>query len=163
MLNRFKIPVIVVATVLLNQVVSRAVSAGTPAAFLPPGTTRYAVASASSGANTTSGSMSNLPGMSASITIPEGRRGDVFVLFCGDLYTTSTTLVQAMIGGTVALPGALQLRASPPGGFSESRCGNFYKLNVGAGTKTIRIQWASTPGQLSTMLNRSLLVTVNIH
>ena len=45
----------------------------------------------------------------------------------------------------------------------QSRCFNFYKTNVGAGTKTVAVQWEMiSPGTVN-VWDRSLLVIYNIH
>ena len=165
MLRKMKIPIIVIVIVLLNQAAGYAVHAAMPDAFRPAGTTRYAVVSASDEVSTSSYGWVNIPGLSQSITIPSGKRGDIMILFCGVIKVSTSPMnqwVSAQVGGSRATPSAVLLETTALA--RESRCSNFYKLNVAAGTKTVRMQWSiDSPAATQYLTERSMIVIVNIH
>ncbi len=161
MLERFKLPIVIVVIVLLNQAVSYAVQAAVPNAYLTSGTTRYAVAQASTTITTTSTTLVDT-GLSKAISIPAGKTGDVIVLFCADVISPSFAYAQAMVGTLAAPPGLVPLRAGGGTG-GESQCANFYVLGVGAGSKTVKMQWRGYDNQQQMMFHRTMIVIVNIH
>jgi hypothetical protein len=73
--------------VIASGVVSYAVSASVASAALPAGATRYAVAGAMTGSpdSTTSTTFVALSGLSTTVKIPSGKRGDVMGLVCAIL------------------------------------------------------------------------------
>jgi hypothetical protein len=171
MLRKFKLVVAGLLVVLVSGVVSYAVSAAVPETLLAAGASRYAVTSVSADAPvvTTSRSFVDVPGLSTSITIPAGKTGDVIVLFCGEAHSAAgTVVVRALVGPAAALPTSMTIQegVAITTGFT-SRCANFYKLGVGAGAKTVKMQFRDQapgmfpyPEQLS---HRSMIVIVNIH
>ncbi len=163
MLRKFRFVLAGILIIVVNQAVTYAVSAAQAQSLLAPGTTRYAVVSTTSSTSTTSGTWADLAGLVTNITVPSGKHGDVIILFCGDSNTQSVTSVRAKVGGYFAAPSASEIRYNPPAGGSESRCANFYLLNVPAGTRAVKVQWAGTSGQYSWMFSRSMIVLVNMH
>ena len=166
MLRRFKIPVIVLATVLLNQAAGYAVHASMPDALRPAGTTRYAVAQSTDNVTLTSGDpWSDLPGVATSISIPSGKRGDVMIVFCAEAEGNDAGLhARAHIGGALAVPDQTLLQNVEP---KASQCTLFYKANVRAGTRMVKIQWMPAGGAVGVstvgIRDRSMFVTINIH
>jgi len=165
MLHRLRFVIAGVIIIMVNQAVSFAVSAGMPATMRPAGTTRYAVAYVDD-AFTNSVEWANIPGLSQSITIPSGKRADVFVSYCGEHtadYDGEELYVHALVGGSNATPGSALLEAASR--FSSiTRCASFYKLNVAAGTKTVRMQWAARfDGDRTFLMKGRIIVTINIH
>lgn len=163
MLRKLKVAAIVLVAVLLNQVAGYVVHAAVPDAFLASGSTRYAVAYAADEITNSSNTYADIPGMRASISIPEGKRGDVLLLFCAESWTDGATRVAPWIAGAYGTPSSTQIRISPPGGFAESRCFNFHRLNVHAGTKIVKMQWREAGGGTSSLGVRHMIVIVNLH
>ena len=110
MLRKLKVPAIVLVAVLLNQVAGYVVHAAVPDAFLASGSTRYAVAYAADEITNSSSTYADIPGMRASISIPEGKRGDVLLLFCAESWTDGTTRVSPWIAGAYRTPSSTQMR-----------------------------------------------------
>ena len=162
MLRKFKIPIIIVITALLTQGVGLAVQAAMPQAFLPTGTTRYAVAQSTTGALTWSEGW--LPTLGQTITLPPGKTADIMVIFCGNGWTNSnlTALqVKVQIAGAVASPGPVNF--ADEDGEIEGHCATFYKSGGVAGTVPVRVYWRSTNGTYSVnMSQRSMIVIANI-
>lgn len=161
MINRFKVPAVILATIVLGQAVSSAVSAANPDGMVAAGSTRYAMVGTAAGTSTISTSLVDMAGMSTSITIPGGRTGDVMVQFCAELQTPDFVQVRALIGGAATSPGVVELKIGPIA-LVENRCANFYKKGVGSGTRNVKIQWVGGGGTQQA-LARSMIVTVNIH
>ena len=161
MLRKFRIPIIVLVTVLLNQAAGYVVHAAMPQALLAQGNTRYAIAQSTS----VSGIFPELgwmdfSGMTKWITIPTGQTGDVMMVFCGESNASSgSLLVRVYVGGVLASPPELTLQQDSDVG---SQCAIFFKANVGEGDKAVKVQWKTT-GSLANMAERSLLVIVNHH
>jgi hypothetical protein len=149
-----------VLIVVANQAVNYAVSAAVPSAVLPPGSTTYAVAKAADHISTFNTVYSNVKDMSVSITIPAGKHGDVMILFCGQASSSATLTVRALVAGKGASPGPVIFHEGSPFG---SNCAAFYKVGVGEGTKTVKIQWKTFTSSVSDMFARSMIVTVNVH
>lgn len=161
MLKRFKLPIVIVVIVLLNQAAGYAVQAAMPDVMLASGTTRYAVAQSMTPISIKTTALVDT-GLSKGISIPAGKTADVIVLFCADVISPSFAYAQAMVGTVAALPGLVPLRASGDNG-GESQCANFYALGVGAGWKTVKIQWRGYDTQQQMMFYRTMIVIVNIH
>ncbi len=163
MLRKFKIPIIIVVTAVLTQAVGFAVQAAMPSAFLPSGTTRYAVAQSTAGQLTWSPSW--LPLLSQSIVLPGGKTADIMVIFCGNGWTNSnlTALqVKVQIAGVVASPGVVNFAAES--GVIEGHCAAFYRSGGVAGTVPVRVYWRSTNGPTYSvnMSQRSMIIIANI-
>lgn len=94
--------------------------------------------------------------------LPVGKHGDVLVLFCGQSAGTGTILVQALVGGVAANPGAWLLLGTSGTTEDESRCANFYKPNVTAGTKAVNMQRQTSSGPPMLWVP-SMIVILNIH
>jgi hypothetical protein len=146
--------------VLTSGLVSYAVSAAVPGALLTAGTTRYAVSQGLNHVTTFETVFKNLPGLSTTITIPGGKKGDVMIVFCGQATTTAIMHVRALVGGAVASPGQVLLHENSP---QAGNCAIFSKLGVSAGTKTVTMQWQTYSGSVSDMYARSMIVIVNLH
>ena len=165
-MQRFRFVVGGLLVVLASAVASYyAASAAVPSTLRPAGTTRYAVAGAQNQVTTQSTSFIPIPDMSQSIVIPSGKRGDVFVTFCGmstiDLNSASLN-VRAMVGNSLTMPEYVTLTSDTDE--SQTRCASFYKLNVAAGTKNIRMDWRITNGTATQyMYGRTMFVIVNLH
>ena len=156
MLQKLKIPIIIVVTAILTQLAGYAVHAAMPDALLPAGTTRYATASASSVEQTTyAAGWLDLPGMTKYITIPTGKTADVIVVFCGEAISDSTDLVsaRALIRDVVASPSEVILVYDFI--YWSNRCGVFYKANVAAGSPAVKIQWRADGSPLATAAIRT--------
>lgn len=165
MLHRSKLIVGGVLVVLTSAVVSYAVSAAVPQALLPAGSSRYAFAGANTGTptSTTSTTFVDLSGLTTTVKIPSGKKGDVFVLFCSETRPNGDFAnVRALIGGVDSMPGETTLREGTSSQPEESQCANFARTGVSAGTKTVTIQWRSVGGAEITAYARSMIVLVNI-
>lgn len=161
MLQKFKLPIVILVIVVLNQAAGYAVHAAMPETLLASGTTRYAVAQATGMIYMSSTSLVDT-GLSKTITIPAGKTGDVMVFFCANTQSQSYAYAYALVGSVGASPGLVQLRNHGDVG-SESQCVNFYRLGVPAGTKTVKIQWKGYDTLGQWMYQRSMIVIVNIH
>jgi len=168
MFRKLRIPIVIVVTALLTQAVGLAVQAAVPGALRPPGTSRYAAVAAEDEVSI-SGALDweDLPGMSQSITIPTGKRGDVFVFFCGMSASTGGAFtlmyVRAMVGGSSAAPSSLRLNSSSSY-FEEARCAGFHKLNIPAGAKAVHMEWmVNDLTGAPKMSVRNMIVIVNLH
>ena len=162
MFRKLRIPIVIVVTALLTEAVGLAVQAAVPGALRPSGVTRYAVASANDSVSMSSTSWVDIPGLSQSITIPSGKRGDVFISFCGNgevVAGSPLSWVRAMVGGRMTEPPAFALSGSG----NDTDCAEFYKLNVAAGTKNVRMQWGLFGAGTLSVHARVMIVTVNIH
>lgn len=165
MLQKLKIPIIILVTAILTQLAGYAVHAAMPDALLPDGSTRYAAAVSTSVENVLlSDGWIDLPGMTKFITIPTGKTADVIVIFCGSSFTGDPAYlsVRALIRDVLASPEAFQLQVSDTVGRS-SHCAIFLKTNVASGSPAVKIQWQVTGGKGATVVSRSMLVIVNIH
>jgi hypothetical protein len=163
MFQKLKIPIIIVATVILTQGAGYAVRAAMPDALLASGTSRYAAAYATSPQVTSLAAYSDMPGMTKYVSIPSGKTADVIVIFCGDVATTLNTGLQlrATIRDVPMAPDPVTLLYSD--GAISNQCAMFQKTNVTAGSPPVKIQWAADgagPVQVNT---RSLFVILNIH
>jgi hypothetical protein len=160
MLRKLRFVIAGLILILANQAVGYAVQAARPETALAAGNTRYYVLSHPGSSITSSTAWTNLPGMSTSFTIPSGKHGDVIMLFCGLGGVTGGNLgVRALIGAAAALPSSNILTDVST---YETHCAQYYKLGLGAGSRTIQMQWHTTGGT-SAMSELSLLVLVNIH
>ena len=107
MLQKLKIPIIIVVTAILTQLAGYAVHAAMPDALLPAGTTRYAVIYATSGVIIhDSDGWVDMPGMIKYITIPSGQTADVIVIFCGlqGVETSGILFTRALVRDAAASP-----------------------------------------------------------
>ena len=80
-----------------------------------------------------------MTGMSTSITIPAGKRGDVMILFCATVLTDfdgTDMHVRAMVGGSATTPSEVLFHGGPIE--VESCCTTFYKLNKPEGTTNVK-------------------------
>jgi hypothetical protein len=131
-------------------------------AFRPAGTTRYAWASANDAQNTSSTTMVDMPNMSTTITIPAGKKADLFITFSGAMNTADAGSIRAIIdsSASVAAPGTVQVVWNIAGG-AAAHGFTFHKV-VGNGDHTVKIQW-STLTSSTFVSDRSLMVTANIY
>ena len=159
MFRKLRFVIAGIALIAANQAVSFAVSASMPESLRPAGSTRYAAVGSSTLALTTQTAFSDLADMTTSITIPAGKHGDVFVLFCGETFSLSVTKVRAIIAGQESNP--IQLQDSTSG--AQSRCASFFRFNVPEGSKNVRVQWAGSTATVQSMNQRSMIVIVNLH
>ena len=165
MLHKFRFVIAGILIILVNQVVTFAVSANMPNSLLAAGTTRYAAAYATSTEYSLSPSWQDMPAMTKYITIPTGQTADVMVIFCGEVWTDSATdmLVRATVRDIVMAPDEITLLHQDAG--ASNRCAVFYKTNVTAGSPPVTIQWfvsgISFP-QIN-VADRSMVVIVNTH
>jgi hypothetical protein len=107
-----------------------------------------------------------MPGLSASITVPAGKVGDVIVVWCGMVASDSAMMVRALIGGSVGKPDNMQVRIQHAEVGAETTCATFYRGSIPAGTRTVKMQWAAHmlyPSTQQRMFNRSMLVILNLH
>jgi hypothetical protein len=165
MLQKLKIPIIIVVTSILTQVVGYAVHAAMPEALLPAGSTRYAAAYGTSAESVGFGVWANMPGMTKYVSIPAGKTADVIVIFCGDVSTAPATQLQlrAVIRDVAMAPDFVTLLDSK--GTTSNQCAVFQKSNVGEGSPAVKIQWAvnGIAAPFGYVNKRSLLVILNIH
>ena len=164
MLNRITLVIASAALIMSTLAVIPRASAAVPDSLRPLGVTRYAFAAGTGTIDTASSTYVPVTGLTQSIVIPSGKRGDVFVFFCafGQVGSAPSTLsVRAMQGGSVMGGGLLETYSVPEG---ETRCANFYKLNVGAGTKNVHMEYSLVSGIGPVYLSsRHMIVVVNIH
>ena len=101
----------------------------------------------------------DMAGMATSITIPSGKKGDVMVVFCAENSVSSPGYIQvrAMAGGSL-LSSPVYLDAATS---VTNHCASFYKLNVPAGPRTVRMEWQA--GTEASLWDRNIIVIVNIH
>jgi hypothetical protein len=154
-----------VVTVLLSITLSYAVSAAVPSGVLAPGTTQYAIVKQDTQLNVGTPVTWEPTGLSTSVTIPVGKTADVMVLLCATANPDSSFIkVRAKVGSALLVPNAsgngLNLAADYAG--IDSRCENFFKGGVGAGTKTVQVQWY-TPAATAHLYARSMIVILNVH
>ena len=102
MLQKLKIPIIIVVTAILTQLAGYAVHAAMPDALLAAGTTRYAAISYP-GVDIVADyeGWVDMTGMIKYIAIPTGHTADVLVIFCGNSRhdrNRRTVYARAMIG-----------------------------------------------------------------
>lgn len=156
MRHRFRFVIAGAIIILVNQVVSFAVSASAPPALLPEGSTHYAASSLSTFAATYVDGWTDMPGMTKYFTIPGGATADVLVQWCGEMHPAAgdTLAVRAIIAGTAID----HVNVSPSG----PACMLFQLPGVAAGTKSVKIQWWPASG-FAYAYDRALLVTLNIH
>jgi hypothetical protein len=161
MLRKFRFVIAAIAIIAANQAASYAVSASMAQTYIPAGTTRYALASATAEVLYAGSTFKDVPGMATSITIPTGKHGDVMVLFCGDVASLVDVQAQVLVGGAAATPGIRELGPRTDAAYG-SRCAAFYKTGATAGTKLVKVQWK--PGSVGTIgvHARTMLVTVNV-
>ena len=165
MLYRFRFVIGGALVVILSALASYlVVSAAMPDALLPAGSTRYGAVgvAATSATGTNSASFTNLPGLSTTITIPAGKKGDVMVFFCGtiDASTNNYAYVRAKVGSSVARPD--EVVAWEFNSTQQNSCVNFFKTGVDAGTHTVKMQWKSDNGTIIGAWARSMIVIVNV-
>ena len=168
MLHKFRFVIAGILVILVNQLVTFAVSAPMPNALLAAGTTRYATVSAT---NATSiygdDGWQDVPGMIKYITIPAGKTADVIVIFCGSVTTISGTglplYARAMIRDVITSP--TQVTFSTLNTSETSNCAIFMSSGVTAGNPAVRIQWDMGGGalDLAGLEARQMFVIVNIH
>lgn len=163
MLQRFKIPIIILVTVLLNQAAGYAVHAAVPNDFLPAGKTQYAIVQdgGPSGVFPELGWV-DLRGASTTLDIPPGRKADLMIVFCGEMLGagTATVSMRVFVASVVATPSETQMDQGGPD--IESKCAIFFVPNAPGGEMTIKAQW-KTSGEVANMGNRSMLVIANLH
>jgi hypothetical protein len=82
------------------------------------------------------------------------------VLFCAVASTSDFIEIRATIGGAVMSPSVSQILSAP--GATESRCANFYKGGLPAGTRTVQMQSITGGGVPSVLFSRSMIVIVNV-
>ena len=164
MQNRLKLALAAIVIFVGTLAMSPTVFAAVPESFVAKGYTRYAAVGATNTVNTTSQTYADVPNLTTSIKIPSGKKGDVFVFFCGAPTSESSLDVRALVGGAATSPNQMPLRGTSTS--SESRCANFFVLGVSAGTKDVKMQWKDG-GIIGTntqgMTSRSMIVVVNIH
>ena len=99
--------------------------------------------------------------MTKFITIPSGQQGDVMIIYCAEVAssTAPSYYLRALVGGVLASPGDVQIQLQTP---VNNMCVTFYRLNVSAGSPAIKIQWAPVDGRTEAY-HRSMLVIVNTH
>ena len=164
MLHRLRFVIGGLVIILINQAVTFAVSASMPATLRPAGSVRFAMASTDVGAYPGTAGTWEPTGLATSITVPAGKTADVTVLFCAVVVPVNTYIkVRGKVGAALLLPNQYGT------GFvisseetSVSRCMNFYKTNVRAGTRTVRIEWL-TGNNAPELRSRSMIVILNIH
>ena len=95
-----------------------AVSAAMPSALLPAGSTRYATAQSQTLAfvDPDQGFL-DVPGMTKFITIPSGQQGDVMIIYCAEVAssTAPSYYLRAIVGGVLASPGDVQIQLQNSG------------------------------------------------
>jgi len=162
--HRFRFVVAGTLIALLSAGIGYAVSAGVPVTLRPAGTTRYAFMTSDALRFSQTPHTWEPTLLSTSVTIPSGKTADVAVLFCSFNDPNGQYIyVRAKIGGALLEPDiagegvALRL-----GGEPQTNCVNFYKPNVAAGTKTIRVEWLAQNAE-AYLRGRSMQVTLNIH
>jgi hypothetical protein len=163
MLHKFRFVIAGVLIILVNQVVTFAVSASMPSALLPAGTTRYAAAhnNTAYGIDET-GDWQDLVGMTKYITIPAGKTADVFVSFCTQLnkVTGSYVHVRGLIRSAVSLPAVQVMELTTQ---ATVHCANFYWTNVAAGQPAIKMQVYVPLATSAQVHNATMFITVNVH
>jgi len=165
MLSKAQVAVAGFVILLLSALVSYAVSAAAPTTLLPAGSSRFAVATNDVQATRGGDTSSWLPtGLSQSIQIPAGKKGDVMMWFCSEANPGGGWIqVRARIGGSYFSPdplgGGVDLRSYVTN--VESSCINFVRTRVGAGTRNIAIEWLASDSDAALYL-RSMIVVVNI-
>ena len=150
--------------VMTSAIVSYAVSASAPSAFLTAGTTRYAAVSASTTETVDDADgWVDVPGMTKYISIPSGKTADVMIIFCGNANTVGVDQLwtRALIRDAVAAPSVIGLL--PADTKLSNQCAFFYKTNVTAGSPAVRIQWSTSGSPGPIMHERSMFVIANIH
>ena len=165
MLHKFRFVIAGIVFILVNQVVTFAVSASMANALLPAGTTRYAAATASDSLYiAVADGWKDITGMTKYITIPGGQKADVFVIFCGGVASSNTQYLnlQAYIGGTLAGPG---IQVFPLVTTYRNQCALFQRLNVPAGSPAIKLKWSvgAFDNYEANMAERSMIVIANLH
>lgn len=164
MQHKLKLGVAAVGIIVMTLAMSPTVLAAMPESFVAKGYTRYAAVGATNTVTTTQTTYQDIPNLTTSIKIPSGKKGDVFVFFCGSVTSESTVDVKALVGGAGTSPAQMTLRGNSTSG--ESRCANFFLLGVSAGPKDVKMQWKDG-GVIGTntqaMTSRSMIVVVNIH
>jgi hypothetical protein len=153
----------VVTGILLAVLSLMCLSHGAGAQALPSGQARFAYASANNPINTTATFTTgfvDVPNLATSITVPAGQVADVLILFSGEMNSPSALYVQAVVDGQVAQPGLVQAFWDQAGG-ATTQGFNFRGSVLGAGTHTIKMQWAGLSGQ-QFMSARSMTVILNL-
>jgi hypothetical protein len=162
MWHKYRFVIAGLVIILVNQLVSFAVSASRPEAFLPSGTTRYAAAYLSTNYGLSyTGNWLDLPGMTKYISIPEGQTADLMIHFC-ILMTPNTAphvAVRATVRGQPAKPYWVQFT---PSAAQSNMCADFYLTGVTAGQPPVKIQMDVPPGTIN-LAEAVMLVTANLH
>ncbi len=114
-----------------------------------------AIASASNIVTLTSSSLTNVPGMSTSITTTIA--GDLAVTFSGegDVSGSSPLYVEALVDGAPASPNTAILAV---GAYSGTHSFTFVANGIAAGSHTVQMQWFTVPGATAHLARRSLVV-----
>ncbi len=161
MLRRFKLPIVVIAIVILNQAAGYAVQAAVPSVVFPSGTTRYAVVSATDNILVTDTLWHAVSGLSTTLNIPAGKTGDAIILFCAEAYSPSDSALfaRAMVGTSAATPPEFIIAEQP---VIESHCATFYKTGLAAGNRTFKMQWRAS-NTYADLYDRTMTVILNIH
>lgn len=165
MLRKFRFVIAGLLIIVANQAVSYAVSAAVPSSLLAAGTTRYALVEKETQLNIVSFSDWEPTLLATSVTVPTGKTADVIVLFCGVASSGNSFIkVRARLGTALLVPnaGGTGISLSSLSSSIQSKCVNFYKTGVGAGTKTVAIEWHAA-SSLAHLFSRSMIVILNIH
>jgi hypothetical protein len=166
MRTKIRLVMVAVAAVAALSVAGYTFGAGINQAFAPAGVTRYAMVQQgpTATATTTSTSFVNMPGMSVAVAIPSGKAADLIVTFSAMVNSCFAMQVRATVDGSAALPSSTQFFWQAANTGADSRAFTFFQQNVGAGSHTVRIQWAGVTSCSSEFVAaRSMVVTANIH
>lgn len=172
MLQRFKIPIIIVVTALLTQLAGYAVHASIPDALLPAGTTRYATLHSEDYFQTIVGGDGwvDVNHSTKYISIPGGQTADLMIIACTELRQNLSSLatdnirVRALVRNVPASPAPVTLHLRTPGAFFEEECATFTMSNVAAGQPAIKLQMLLPTMFYSADVGAiSMIVIVNTH
>jgi hypothetical protein len=163
MMRKSQVALAAILIILASGAISFAVSAAVGnSTALPQGTTQYYVAQNTTPTVSSDPTKWHNAGLTAAVTIPAGKTGDVMVVVCADSWANSATIlyVRAKIGGSAGAP--------PSAIFAweavyESHCATFSRLGLGAGTKYVQAQYKPLGAYPVELDNRSMIVIVNLH
>jgi hypothetical protein len=165
MRTKIRLGMATIAAVAALSVAGYAFAATINPAFSPAGVTRYAMVQQGPTvtATTTSTTFVNMPGMSVAVSIPSGKTADLIVTFSAQVNSCLAMLVRATVDGSAALPSSTQFFWQAGNTGADSRAFTFFQHNVGAGSHTVRIQWAGVTSCANEFVAaRSMIVTANI-
>ena len=165
MLKKLKIPIIIAVTALLTQFAGYAVQAAMPPAFLPAGTTRYAVLYNFTPQTLYGSSVyQDIPGTTKYITIPGGQTADLLISVCAQVAVSTGDGVQvrALVRGQPATPGLVSF---DPGTTYQQECATFSMTGVTAGQPPIKLQVHVGGAYPDNVLvdEVHMIVTANLH